>query len=205
MNRTAPQVQMPTQCPHSPGQRRAICEMVRIAALSTPRRHIDPMMANHGNEPFARNLAATFTVYLLEERTRGWRPPGAPIDRQKPPYGDREGKLAVSHRLQGTTTNRPPKSPDPQIFCPSKNSARQKSGAFNFEGSNSSALRSSTLSDTFAPMSDQTEQTLSVRVPADLREALERAAEQEHRTLSGQLRWIIAHAVKRPQQEGTPA
>jgi CopG-like RHH_1 or ribbon-helix-helix domain, RHH_5 len=60
-----------------------------------------------------------------------------------------------------------------------------------------SALRRLTQPDRFMPMTDrQPELMLSVRVPADLREALARAAEQEHRTLSGQVRHIIARAVE---------
>jgi hypothetical protein len=37
---------------------------------------------------------------------------------------------------------------------------------------------------------------LSVRVPTDLREAIERAAEREHRTVSGQTRFLLASALE---------
>ena len=60
------------------------------------------------------------------------------------------------------------------------------------------------MTDTFTRMSDRTEQMLSVRVPADLREALARAAEQEHRTVSQQVRFIIERAVTK-QQPATAA
>jgi hypothetical protein len=41
---------------------------------------------------------------------------------------------------------------------------------------------------------------LSVRVPTDLREAIERAAEREHRTVSGQTRFLLASALEQRSQ-----
>ncbi len=55
------------------------------------------------------------------------------------------------------------------------------------------------MTDIFTRMSERTELMLSVRVPADLREALARAAEQEHRTVSQQVRFIIERAVTKRQ------
>lgn len=44
------------------------------------------------------------------------------------------------------------------------------------------------------------ETMLTVRLPADLRAAIERAAEREHRTVSGQTRWLLASALEqRPE------
>lgn len=45
-------------------------------------------------------------------------------------------------------------------------------------------------------MSDRSEQMLSVRVPVELREALERVARREHRTVSDQVRFILSRAVR---------
>jgi hypothetical protein len=44
------------------------------------------------------------------------------------------------------------------------------------------------------------EAMLTVRVPADLREAIERAAEREHRTVSGQTRFLLASALEQRSQ-----
>jgi uncharacterized protein (DUF1778 family) len=41
---------------------------------------------------------------------------------------------------------------------------------------------------------------IHVRLPADLRAAIERAAEQEHRTLSGQTRFLLAVAIEARSQ-----
>jgi hypothetical protein len=45
------------------------------------------------------------------------------------------------------------------------------------------------------------EAMLSVRIPADLRAAIERAAEREHRTVSGQTRFLLAIAIERQAQQ----
>jgi hypothetical protein len=41
---------------------------------------------------------------------------------------------------------------------------------------------------------------IHVRLPADLRAAIERAAAQEHRTVSGQIRFLIASAIEARSQ-----
>ena len=41
---------------------------------------------------------------------------------------------------------------------------------------------------------------IHVRLPAELRAAVERVAQEENRTLSGQVRHIIARAIAQPQQ-----
>jgi CopG-like RHH_1 or ribbon-helix-helix domain, RHH_5 len=46
---------------------------------------------------------------------------------------------------------------------------------------------------------------IHVRLPAELRAAVERVAQEENRTLSGQVRHIIARAVTKPRQEGATA
>ena len=45
------------------------------------------------------------------------------------------------------------------------------------------------------------DEMISVRLPGDLREAIERAAEREHRTVSGQVRYLIASAIERQAQQ----
>jgi len=42
---------------------------------------------------------------------------------------------------------------------------------------------------------------IHVRLPADLREAIERAAQAEHRTVSGQVRYLIASAIEARSQQ----
>lgn len=66
-------------------------------------------------------------------------------------------------------------------------------------------MPSFSLSDTVAHMSDRQTDLLSVRVPAEMREALERVAKKEHRTVSDQVRFIISRAVTQQQHEGAAA
>jgi hypothetical protein len=46
------------------------------------------------------------------------------------------------------------------------------------------------------PMKDRPDDMVHLRLPAELRAAIERAAEREHRTLSGQIRFLIATAIE---------
>jgi hypothetical protein len=46
---------------------------------------------------------------------------------------------------------------------------------------------------------------ISVRLEPELRAAVERAAEREHRTLSGQIRHLVALAYQQRQQRGQEA
>jgi len=55
-------------------------------------------------------------------------------------------------------------------------------------------------------MRDRPDEMITVRLPAELRAAVERAAETEHRTISGQVRYLIASAIEaRAQQRVTAA
>lgn len=45
-------------------------------------------------------------------------------------------------------------------------------------------------------MKERPDETITVRLPTDLRAALERAADQEHRTVSGQVRHLIKTAIE---------
>lgn len=49
-------------------------------------------------------------------------------------------------------------------------------------------------------MKDRPDDMVHFRLPPDLRAAVERAAEQECRTLSGQLRYLIASAIEARSQ-----
>lgn len=47
---------------------------------------------------------------------------------------------------------------------------------------------------------DKPTDLISVRMPRDLREVIERAAEQEQRTFSGQIRFLICTAIEARSQ-----
>jgi hypothetical protein len=112
--------------------------------------------------------------------------------------------MAVSHRLQGCMTNRPPKSPRPPIFTPLENFGRRLPEFPNL-GVCVASRHSVTQVCAMSDLHDRPDDMIHVRLPAELRAAVERVAQEENRTLSGQIRHIIARAVKQPQQEGASA
>jgi CopG-like RHH_1 or ribbon-helix-helix domain, RHH_5 len=56
------------------------------------------------------------------------------------------------------------------------------------------------MSDLQQDVSKRPDDMIHVRVPSDLREVIARSALQEHRTLSGQVRFLIAYAIETRSQ-----
>lgn len=194
MNRAQPQPPTQTQCRHArrPGRETRISQ--RFAAAG-------PTMANHGNGPFARNLAATFTVYLLEERGRGGQARGGGFDRQTRHIEGRGKNPRSGKRSRVTRTLVPEIVRVTRFFAPPKKLPTSDLPDLRVWVS---ALRREHLVTQNIAMSDlhnQPDEMIHVRLPAELRAAVERVAQEENRTLSGQVRHIIARAVKAPQQE----
>jgi hypothetical protein len=123
-----------------------------------------------------------------------------------PPISRAEGKSASSRAAR-----RSPLSLRSQIWPgPRKVGAAKNPGPFNPPDAHwrcdQSALRRIAEKCRFKrttdllrdfPMSERTgDENLVVRIPTELREAIERAAAAQHRTLSGQTRYLLASAIE---------